>query len=183
MGVRKIPAAPHLVVGSRGEEEAVRFLVGLGWRIVHRNWRPGGALRGLELDIVARDGSTLVFVEVKTRTAPGPRSETRTNFGFTEQKKQRLVKAAGLYLSAYDLWSAPCRFDLVCLAPSSAAGRADKTGFADKTDAPHAANTVLPSGARGEYGGPPGGHILEHYSNVIEIGHSVDSGNAAWQPW
>ncbi len=51
------------VVGLLGENTAVRFLRLQGWRIVERNWRMGR----YELDIVARDGEELVFVEVKTR--------------------------------------------------------------------------------------------------------------------
>jgi putative endonuclease len=51
-------------LGGRGEDMAVRFLKGKGYRIIGRNFRcPAG-----EIDIIARDGGTLVFVEVKTRT-------------------------------------------------------------------------------------------------------------------
>jgi putative endonuclease len=52
-------------LGDAAEEAAVRYLQGLGYRIVERNLRgPGG-----EVDIVARDGATLVFIEVKARTS------------------------------------------------------------------------------------------------------------------
>lgn len=51
-------------LGRRGEELAARFLEDAGYRIVERNWR---CRRG-EIDIIARTGDTLVFVEVKTRS-------------------------------------------------------------------------------------------------------------------
>src|SRR5689334_3406415 len=55
---------PKTTLGRRGEEAAARYLLGLGWQIIDRNWRcPGG-----ELDLVARDGAHLVVCEVKTRS-------------------------------------------------------------------------------------------------------------------
>lgn len=52
--------------GRRGEDLAVRFLFAAGMEILHRNWR----YRHCEVDIIARDGNVLVFVEVKTRSSP-----------------------------------------------------------------------------------------------------------------
>jgi putative endonuclease len=55
---------PKTTLGRRGEEAAARYLTGLGWHIIDRNWRcPNG-----ELDLVARDGAGLVVCEVKTRS-------------------------------------------------------------------------------------------------------------------
>ena len=148
--------ADHLTLGAAGEDAAARFLTARGWRILARNWRPDGAEHGLELDIIARHEEHLVFVEVKTRSRPGrtggasassPES-VPVHAAFTPKKRARLVRAARHYLSACDLWSLPCRFDLVCVEQ-----------------------------------GADGQTALEHYSNVIELGHLVDSGNAAWQPW
>ena len=59
--------AQHNETGSKGENMAVNYLVAHGYDIVERNWR----MNHLELDIVARKGNRLVFVEVKTRTIPG----------------------------------------------------------------------------------------------------------------
>ncbi|WP_181431228.1 YraN family protein [Curtobacterium sp. MCBD17_021] len=55
---------PRKTTGNTGEDHAVEWLVRHGFAIIDRNWR---CARG-ELDIVARDGDTIVFVEVKTRT-------------------------------------------------------------------------------------------------------------------
>ncbi|MDL2279284.1 YraN family protein [Desulfovibrio sp. OttesenSCG-928-G11] len=109
--------AAHLRTGSAGEDAAAAYVLALGWRVTDRNWRPLGRQRGLELDIVARDGKTLVFVEVKTRRlGPAPRESAPAipvHAAFTERKKQRLLRAASLYLSAGDLWHLPCRFDFI----------------------------------------------------------------------
>ena len=64
---RKSPLPPHLITGERGEDAAYFHLRGLGYTIVARRWRsertPG------DLDLAAWDGDTLVFFEIKTRTA------------------------------------------------------------------------------------------------------------------
>jgi putative endonuclease len=95
------------VAGAQAEELAAAFLAGQGLAIVGRNFR---RRRG-EIDIVARDGDTLVFVEVRLRR--------NTRFGgaaesITAAKKARLVAAAGLYLSRLPR-TPPCRFDAVLL--------------------------------------------------------------------
>lgn len=56
-------------LGARGEALAARYLEeSLGWQVLERNWRDG---RRGEIDLVARDGGTLVAVEVKTRSGLG----------------------------------------------------------------------------------------------------------------
>lgn len=140
--------ARHIAVGNEGEALALRFLGAKGWRVRHRNWRPQGRERGLELDIVAQDGPTLVFVEVKTRVHKAGASAIPALAAFTPRKRSTLVRAARRYLAAHDLWDAACRFDLVLV---------------DK--------------APGEE------YRVEHFCDVIEFGHIVDSGHASWQPW
>lgn len=97
---------PNRRRGDRGEDAAARHLKGRGYRILERNWR----WRQWELDLVCRDGDTVVFVEVKTRSA---RTMGTPADALTRAKQQRLVKAASRYLSEHDLWDSPCRFDLV----------------------------------------------------------------------
>ena len=91
--------------GREGEEAAARHLLGLGWKILDRNWRGGH----LELDLVCREGDTLVFVEVKTRNADDPALPAEA---FTPAKQRRVVRAARAWLDAHDAWALPCRFDL-----------------------------------------------------------------------
>lgn len=93
--------------GARAEALAAEFLTARGLVVVERNWRR----RCGELDLVARDGETLVFVEVRLRT--------RADFGgaaasITATKRARLVAAAGQYLAGLDRTPA-CRFDAVLL--------------------------------------------------------------------
>ena len=91
-----------------GEEAAAVHLRRLGWNILERNWRS----RHLEIDIIAEERETLVFVEVKTRAEGGLQ---RPFEALTATKKERLCRAAQAWLEAHDAWSRPCRFDLVCV--------------------------------------------------------------------
>jgi putative endonuclease len=93
--------------GARAEALAAELLVRHGLAIVERNWRR----RCGELDLVARDGDTLVFVEVRLRRGG--------DFGgaaasITATKRARLVNAANLYLAGLPR-TPPCRFDAVLL--------------------------------------------------------------------
>jgi putative endonuclease len=104
----------HLCLGQRGEDLAAEFLQRAKMRILERNWRP---LRNpsLELDIVAQDGDTLVFAEVKSRALKAGSAFTALdNFSFAKQK--RLRKAVALYLAQTGSWQKPCRFDLICIS-------------------------------------------------------------------
>jgi len=85
---------------------AAVFLQKLGYRIVSRNYRQKTG----EIDIIAKDGDTHVFVEVKTRYNAdfGEPAEAVT------RNKQRQISAAALeYLSRNDLLDTPVRFDVV----------------------------------------------------------------------
>lgn len=92
--------------GQAAESEAERYLRRKGYRILARNTRtPSG-----ELDLVARSGSVLVFVEVKARGA----STHGGAVGAVDGRKQaRLVKLAAQYLARHRLRNQPCRFDVV----------------------------------------------------------------------
>lgn len=104
---------PTRLRGDKGEEAAARFLRKRGLKVLERNWR----FRQWELDIICRDGDTLVFVEVKTRKTGG----MGTPADALDHKKQaRLVKAASHYLSRNDAWDEPCRFDFVAVLDSGA---------------------------------------------------------------
>ena len=107
-------------IGRIGEHLATRYLEDLGYRILDRNWRAAvDAVRG-ELDIVAQDGRTLVFCEVKSRR--------RTPFddafaAVTWSKQRQLRRLAALYLSR-EQGGVDVRFDVIAVAWPAAGGAA-----------------------------------------------------------
>ncbi|MFD1142745.1 YraN family protein [Larkinella insperata] len=99
--------AQHNDTGKQGEDEAVRYLEQKGYHVLERNYRHQHA----EIDLVARKGRLLIFVEVKTRS--------NTRFGHPEEfvtyTKARLVmKAAEHYIFTKD-WQHDVRFDVVAV--------------------------------------------------------------------
>ncbi len=94
-------------MGDRGENLAARYLRNRGYKIISRNFRCDGG----EIDIVARDGKTIVFVEVKTRSYDDPTPEAQVN----EHKQHQLTKAGKVYLSRYGYPQPPARFDVVAI--------------------------------------------------------------------
>jgi putative endonuclease len=98
-------ARSHL--GKLGEDLACRELERRGYAILARRWRRKQG----EIDIIARDGTTLVFVEVKTR---GGRAFGEAAEAVTARKQWRLVQLARLYLACERLECA-CRFDVVSI--------------------------------------------------------------------
>ena len=95
-------------VGRRGEDEAAQYLRGLGYRIVGRRER---VLRG-DIDIVALDGRTVVFVEVRSRTdtAHGHPAET-----VGRVKQRRISELAAAYLRRHKLEDCSVRIDVVAV--------------------------------------------------------------------
>jgi putative endonuclease len=98
----------RIALGKTGEDLAVLELERRGYAVIARRWRcPRG-----EIDIVARDGETLVFVEVKARDG--------ADFGggaeaITDAKRRRLVRLAVEYLARERIVDRPCRFDVVAI--------------------------------------------------------------------
>ena len=94
-------------MGERGENLAARELQKKGYRILNRNFKtPMG-----EIDIIARDGKTLVFVEVKTRAHDEPAPEEQVN----ATKMNQITKAGKFFLSRYGHPQPPARFDVVAI--------------------------------------------------------------------
>lgn len=93
--------------GRAAERHAAELLRKQGLRVLARNWR----CRFGEIDLVARDGPTLVFVEVRLRASAafGGAAES-----IDAAKRRKLIAAANLYLSARGAAS-PCRFDAVLI--------------------------------------------------------------------
>lgn len=95
-------------LGRWGEGVAATHLEAAGLTIVERNWR---CARG-EIDLVAREDDTLVFVEVKTRRG---RSLGLPEEALTPAKAQRLVMLAEMYLADHELPDISWRIDLVAV--------------------------------------------------------------------
>jgi putative endonuclease len=90
-----------------GEDDAVAWLAGQGYAVVERN----AVTAAGEIDLVARDGDSLCFVEIKARGAAG--------FGpaiaaVGPRKQRRLARAAALWLASHP-HDGPCRFDVLGL--------------------------------------------------------------------
>ena len=115
--------APHLELGERGERVALDYLTDYeGYRIVAINFRVplGRGLHGqkltAEIDVIAYDGDTLAFVEVKTRTSADLAAPERA----VDLKKQRqIARAARRYRQLMKVIEEPYRYDVVTVLPSA----------------------------------------------------------------
>ena len=104
-------------VGEYGERVAARLLDDAGFVLLDRNWRcPRG-----EVDLVARDGATIVFCEVKTRRGDAFGSPVEA---VTPAKVRRLRALAALWLADHPHVRGPVRFDVVSVRPQRAGAAA-----------------------------------------------------------
>jgi putative endonuclease len=108
-GAKRLPS--RAFIGTLGEQAACASLEGLGYRILHRNYR----VRGGELDIVCEKDGTIVFCEVKTRTS--------TRFGIPEEavtqlKQRRLRRLALEYMQREGVRARSMRFDVIAVEVS-----------------------------------------------------------------
>ena len=95
----------HNDVGREGENIATNFLIQKGYKIITRNWHYGPK----EIDIVARDGDTIVFVEVKTRSTLAFELPQEA---VTKKKMRNLVEAADAYMIQNNI-DLEGRFDII----------------------------------------------------------------------
>jgi len=95
--------------GDRSEEAAARFLGGLGYRILERNYRSHQG----ELDMIALDGDCLVFVEVRSTERD---SDERPALSIDVVKQRRLTQLALSYLQQHRLLGHAARFDVVTVS-------------------------------------------------------------------
>jgi putative endonuclease len=102
------PSKPNPAeLGKQGEQLAAEHMESLGLNVVHRNWRN----RHLEIDLIAENATTVIFVEVKTRS-----------FDYLEQpfeavkknKRTNLIKAADFYMRERDS-DKEFRFDIISI--------------------------------------------------------------------
>ncbi len=99
-------------LGQRGERLAERYLTGHGLTILERNYRcPAG-----EADLIARDGDTLVFVEVRTRRGQDYGTPEES---ITPRKQAHLLAVAQTYLAGHGLNDIPWRIDVIAVEMSA----------------------------------------------------------------
>jgi putative endonuclease len=125
-----VAASPHLELGRRGEELAAAYLLRLGYRIVAANFslpvgrNRSGVVINVEIDLVAYEGRTLCFVEVKSRAsswfAPPQANVDR-------RKQRQIARAARVYRRMFDLAGEPYRYDVVTVVMPAA--EADASEF------------------------------------------------------
>ncbi|MEH6304052.1 YraN family protein [Olivibacter sp. CPCC 100613] len=99
--------ATHQIIGSDGEQAALQYLLQQHHYLVKQNWR----YKHLEVDLIMKDGSELVFVEVKTRSGG--------DFGLPYeavnwQKQRKLSQAATIYIRQHR-YEGEIRFDIVSI--------------------------------------------------------------------
>lgn len=99
----------NISTGAKGEETAANFLKRKGYTILAQNYKADRC----EIDIIAKDKETLVFVEVKTRKSNA--------YGYPEEavtpaKQRNMVRAAEVYIEE-NQWKGEIRFDIVSLVP------------------------------------------------------------------
>lgn len=94
-------------VGREAEDLAAEHLLGLGFTLLTRRF----ACRGGELDLVALDGETLVFVEVRARKG----GRFPPEHSVSAAKRDRILRASRRYLAEYEGPDRPVRYDLVAI--------------------------------------------------------------------
>jgi putative endonuclease len=100
--------SPEKSLGKKGEELAAAHLQALHYKILERNYRCAAG----EIDIIAKDRNTLVFIEVKTRSNRGFGVPAE---GVHARKQRQLSKVALTYLNQKKLINIPARFDVVAV--------------------------------------------------------------------
>ncbi len=97
----------HLLTGRKGEQAALGYLLGKGYRLQEQNWRH----KHLEVDLIMKDGPILVFVEVKTRSS----AAYGLPFESVDWRKQKkLVRAAEIFISR-NFFKGEIRFDIISI--------------------------------------------------------------------
>ena len=121
--------AVHNELGEKGETLAVALLQKKGYSILAENWRFGKN----ELDIVARIGDTMVFVEVKTRSTDVFGDPSKS---VVKGKQKRTIQAANAYLDKFEI-DLEARFDIISVVT-----------FGNKTNIDHMEDAFFPLAQR-----------------------------------
>lgn len=101
----------HIELGQWGEEQAVRHLILHDYSILQRNYRSGK----LEVDIIAKKGNTIIFIEVKTRVTA---TIGEPYLAVTKSKQKQIIKAANAYLVQTNCWL-DAQFDIISIVHNS----------------------------------------------------------------
>jgi len=96
------------ILGDAGERAAAEYLEAKGYRVLHRNYRFGKG----EIDLIARTGGTIVFVEVKTRSTA---SYGEPKEAVTPEKVRRIRRVASAWLAERRIGECDCRFDVIAV--------------------------------------------------------------------
>jgi putative endonuclease len=136
----KARAAAAHASGAWGEREAERFLVAKsGFTILERNWRSPRDRRD-EIDLIARDGEVLVFIEVKTRAAD---ARVPGYFSIGGAKKAAVRRAAREFLAGMATRVRTFRFDVVEVTGAPSPGGDGPASAADPVEVLHFENIPL----------------------------------------
>jgi len=103
--------AQHNETGKQGEQMAAEYLAAKGYEILERNWR----FKKNEVDIIARDGNILVFVEVKTRHE---NYLVEPELTVSKSQQRAIIKTANQYIVSRDI-DMEARFDIISIVLSS----------------------------------------------------------------
>jgi putative endonuclease len=98
--------------GQKGEKLAEEYLLSQGYSVLAKNWRGIKGQRAPEIDIIAIDKDTIVFVEVKTASTAAYGSP---EFWITETKRKRLITGAQAYMAQNLSELESCRFDAILI--------------------------------------------------------------------
>jgi putative endonuclease len=104
---------PRRKLGAEGEARAASFLARRGYRIIERNVRADG----VEVDLIARRGGVVIFVEVKTRRS---RRHGAPELAVDQAKQRRLIRAATAWLHSSPTRFRRARFDVIACSPPDA---------------------------------------------------------------
>ena len=110
---RKLRGLLSYITGHAAEDEACNYLKKKGYHFIEKNVRAKRGTGANELDLVMMDKKTLVFIEVKKRTAFSDAAEA-----INTRVQKRLYRGAELFLSKHPEYSnVDCRFDVVLIVP------------------------------------------------------------------
>ncbi len=98
----------RIFFGRRGEDEAIKYLERRGYKILMKNYR----CRLGEIDVIATEGDTLVFVEVKTRGGDEFGSGVES---VDARKQRRIIAVSEVYMSENNLPDKAVRYDVVSI--------------------------------------------------------------------